>query len=325
VTEGPLLPATLSAPFLNALQRGPKTLLSLINVEEKEEIRWRIEGRELQAQKARRRAQSLQGAVAQHQTRPELSLYQWQALWGIHALLRRDHYPTRLRFDKVELYEACGLKVTLHRGKREFHRADRERVDEAVQALYEEEVVLYFQGEKRRGEFHFHIVTGWGREEGPEEKWYLTLHEAAIEMIQEQFVDLPPLAVVKAALEKAGASGRGGGMVADLEFVLWLHAFPFNNHHDEQGACTHVDWLELAERIGLGKMLAHGHRTKARNRLIQAYDRAVQAGYLVRYDLDRIGGYGRVDRLVKNTEKLREYARCKALPSGAGEQENEAD
>ena len=104
-------------------------------------------------------------------------------------------------------------------------------------------------------------------------------------------------------------------MQVDLEFILWLHTHPFNPH--EEGTCTHVDWEELAERLGLGIVLGRGQRARARERLVKAYEHAVKGGYLVRFDLDQLGGFGKIDRLVKNTAKLRAYSRCKALRADA--------
>jgi hypothetical protein len=306
----PSFPARMSSSFLNALQRGPKQLTLWGQEEESKALALRQEGRKAAEEGALQLAHTFRGAVDKHHTRPDFSLREWEALWGLHALLRRAGYPQRLIFTRAEYYAAAGAETSFHRGRKDVLGSDRQQLDEAIQALFEKEQVFYWEGKDakgnpRRAELHIHILTDWGKaEEGEndagEERYFATFHEVALHQIRDHFVNLPPLREVKAALERAGATGRGGGMVTDLELVLWLHADPYNHH---EGGC-HVDWLNLAEKLGLGAMLAQGHKKKARERLILAYERAVKAGYLLSYELDRRGGLGLVDRLVKNTALL---------------------
>jgi len=307
--KAPQYPARMASGFLNTLQRGSKQLALWGQEEEGKALAWRQEGRREAEGGALKLAQTFQSAVDKHQTRPDLSLREWEALWGLHALLRRAGYPQRLVFTRAEYYAAAGAEMTFHRGRKDVLGSDRQQLDEAIQALFEREQVLFCewtdpQGKPVRGELHLHILTDWGKVEevegyAGEDRYFVTFHEVALHQIRDHFVNLPPLPEVKEALERAGATGRGGGMVTDLELVLWLHAFPYNPNEGGH----HVDWLNLAEKLGLGTMLAHREKRKARDRLVKSYDRAVKAGYLLSYELDSPRGLGK-DRLVKNTVLL---------------------
>jgi hypothetical protein len=187
----------MAASFVNALQRGPKALLSWRHEEEEKALCLRAEGLKVEAGEARKQAQVLAQAVDLHQTRPALSLREWEALWGLHVLLRRNGFPRRLVYTRAEFYEAAGAKVSYRRGRRDFLSSDREDLDKAIQSLFERELVIYCHDEKRCGEIHFHILIDRGelREQGQSranDRCFVTFHEIALEMIREQFVDLPP-------------------------------------------------------------------------------------------------------------------------------------
>jgi hypothetical protein len=309
-TPPPSYPSRMASPFANALQRGRRKLFSWMEEEEAAALEFQQMGERVAEREAWKRARALSRAIDLYQTRPTLTLREWEALWGLHALLRQQNYPRRLVFTRAEYYEAAGARTSYDRGRKDIAHSDRDALDEAIQSLFEREVTIFREwtekGKTRRAELHLHLLTDWGKVEEPEaysgeDRYGCTFHEVVLEAIREQFVNLPPMAEVKAALAEAGASGRGGGMRVDLELVVWLHANPYHPHNGSH----HVDWQELAERLGLGAMLARGEKKQARKRLVLAYDRAVKAGYLLSYALDQPGGFGRLDYLVKNTAKLR--------------------